>query len=608
MHYVCIHGHFYQPPRENPWLDEVEAQDSAAPYHDWNARITAECYWPNAAARILGRDDRIIAIVNNYALLSFNFGPTLCAWFARHEPELLAEIVEADRLSCERHAGHGNAVAQAYGHAILPLASPRDKITQVAWGIRDFTYRFGRRPEGMWLPETAVDTPTLEVLAAHGIAFTILAPHQAKRVRPIGQTAWEQVSANQLDTSQPYLCRLPSGNQIALFFYHGPLAQGVAFGNLLDSGAHFVERIMAAFRPDKCEPQLVHLATDGETYGHHHRFGEMALAFAIREIEQRGQARLTNYGEYLTLFRPRWEVTIAENTSWSCAHGVERWRSDCGCRMGGQEEWTQQWRAPLRAALNWLRDQLDHIFEQQSSGLLLDPWAARDAYLDVLLHRTPGQEDEFCTRYAGRQLSPDEKDVIFKLLEMQRHRLLMFTSCGWFFDEFSGLEGVQILRYAARAVELAEGFGVRLENEFIQRLRRVPSNIPAFGDGAQVYIEKVKPAKNATRRVVEQQGNRSPEDQMRLVIEEHMARLRDDPLAAEVPVVLSLLDSADRQGLHLNLWKAQTLFARICQRHLRSLLSRSHDEPVAHQLKQLRQLGERLGFAAVEGIPLEAWE
>src|SRR5215510_9708467 len=228
MRYICIHGHFYQPPRENPWLDTVEVQDSAAPYHDWNARITAECYWPNAAARLLGHSNRITAIVNNYASLSFNIGPTLCSWFARHEPQLLQQIVEADRLSQERHQGHGNAIAQAYGHAILPLCDARDKETQVLWGIRDFVHYFGRNPEGMWLPETAVDLATLEVLAAHGIRFTILAPHQAKHIRPVGQTAWRNVTAEQLDTTHPYLCRLPSGNTIALFFYHSGLARGVA--------------------------------------------------------------------------------------------------------------------------------------------------------------------------------------------------------------------------------------------------------------------------------------------------------------------------------------------------------------------------------------------
>ncbi|MBI3300756.1 MAG: DUF3488 domain-containing protein, partial [Deltaproteobacteria bacterium] len=433
MRYVCVHGHFYQPPRENPWLDAVEVQDSAVPYHDWNARITAECYWPNAAARLLGHGSRITAIVNNYASLSFNFGPTLCAWFARQAPELLNQIVAADRLSRERHAGHGNALAQAYGHAILPLCSPRDKTTQVNWGIREFVYRFGRRPEGMWLPETAVDIPTLEVLTAHDIKFTILAPHQAKRVRPVEQTTWRGVTADSLDTTRPYLCRLPSGKQIVLFFYHEGLSRGVAFEGLLNSGDRFVEQIAAAFGPDRQEPQLVHLATDGESYGHHHRFGEMALAFALYEIERRALARLTNYGEYLALQPPRWEVEVAENTSWSCVHGVERWRSDCGCKMGSHAGWTQQWRAPLRAALDWLGDEIDRLFESRGRTLLSDPWAAREDYIDVLLDRTPERVDEFCARHACKILSPSDEVQTLKLLEMQRRRDALILVCLGYF-------------------------------------------------------------------------------------------------------------------------------------------------------------------------------
>lgn len=502
MRYLCIHGHFYQPPRENPWLDTIEVQDSASPHHDWNARITAECYWPNAAAHRLGADNRITAIVNNYAALSFNFGPTLTAWLARHEPELLAQIIEADHVSCAQHTGYGNAIAQAYGHAILPLANPRDKLTQVYWGIRDFVCRFGRLPHGMWLPETAVDTPTLEALATHNIAFTILAPHQAKRVRSLGKIAWEEVNEETLNTRRPYVCRLPSGKQIVLFFYDARLARGVAFEHLLDSGERLVERLVAAFQPDTDEPQLVHLATDGETYGHHHRFGEMAVAFAIQEIERRGLARVTNYSEYLALHPPQWEVEINESTSWSCAHGIERWRADCGCRTGSLPGWTQQWRAPLRTALDWLRAEIDVLFERQAGVFLPDPWAARDTYIDVVLAPSPQNIEEFCLHYAERLLIPAERQSVLTLLELQRHRLLMFTSCGWFFDELSGLEGTQILRYAARAIELAKVCGVSLEAEFVERLRRAPSNLPEVGDGGQLYLRMVRPSRVDFSRVV----------------------------------------------------------------------------------------------------------
>jgi alpha-amylase/alpha-mannosidase (GH57 family) len=493
MRYVCIHGHFYQPPRENPWIDEVEVQDSAAPAHDWNARVTAECYWPNAAARLLGHGSRITAIVNNYASMSFNFGPTLCAWLARHDAALLQHIVEADQASRKRHHDHGNAIAQAYGHAILPLCTSRDKVTHVAWGMRDFVHRFGRKPEGMWLPETAVDTPTLEALAEQEIAFTILAPHQAKRIRQIGQTTWRSVTAEQLDTARPYLCRLPSGKSIVLFFYHGGLARGVAFEGLLNSGDRFAEQLQKAFSTETPEPQLVHLATDGESYGHHHRFGEMALAFATHALEQCQSVQLTNYGEFLALHPPSWEVEIAENTSWSCAHGIERWRADCGCHIGGQSAWTQEWRTPLRAALEWLSGEIDSFFERRGERLLADPWAARDAYIEVLLDPSPEHVDEFCGQHARKWLSPAQKVEARKLLEMQRHRLLMFTSCGWFFDEISGIEGVQILQYAARAAEVAGELGLPLEAGLVERLRQAPSNIAEIRDGGRVYIKKVKP-------------------------------------------------------------------------------------------------------------------
>jgi alpha-amylase/alpha-mannosidase (GH57 family) len=502
MRYLCIHGHFYQPPRENPWLDTIEVQDSAAPHHDWNARITAECYWPNAAAHRLGADNRIVAVANNYASMSFNFGPTLATWLERHEPELLAHVVEADRVSCRKHAGYGNAIAQAYGHAILPLANPRDKLTHVSWGIRDFVYRFGRQPHGMWLPETAADTPTLEALAAHNLMYTILAPHQAKRVRRLGHTAWESVNEETLNTRRPYLYHLPSGKQIVLFFYDARLARGVAFEHLLDSGERLVERLMAAFQADTDEPQLVHLATDGETYGHHHRFGEMAYAFATHEIERSGLARVTNYGEYLALHPPKWEVEIVESSSWSCAHGVERWRADCGCRIGSLPGWTQQWRAPLRAALDWLGAEIDVLFERQAGVFLRDPWAARDAYIYVIHDRSPQRVDEFCLQQAGRVLAPAGQRSVLKLLELQRHRLLMFTSCGWFFDELSGLEGTQILRYAARAIEIAKDFEISLEAQFVERLRSAPSNLPDVGDGGHLYLRTVRPSRVDSSQVV----------------------------------------------------------------------------------------------------------
>src|SRR5919202_166538 len=361
-HYICIHGHFYQPPRENPWLEAIELQDSAAPYHDWNARITAECYAPNAAARILDGQGRIAAIVNNYARISFNIGPTLLAWLEAQAPDTYHAMLAADRESQTRFAGHGSAIAQAYNHLIMPLATRRDKATQVIWGIQDFVHRFGRQPEGMWLPETAVDLETLELLTAHGIRFTILSPYQALRVRRIDEVAgegvapWIDVTGGRIDPSMPYIVRQPSGRAIAIFFYDAPIARAVAFEGVLARGDALADRLLGAFSAARPHPQLVHIATDGESYGHHHPHGDMALAYALAAIERQGRARLTNYGEFLALHPPAYEVAIAENTSWSCFHGIERWRHDCGCNSGGQRGWHQAWRGPLRSALDWLRD------------------------------------------------------------------------------------------------------------------------------------------------------------------------------------------------------------------------------------------------------------
>ena len=495
--YVCIHGHFYQPPRENPWLESVEQQDSARPFHDWNARITAECYGPNAAARILDREGYIRRIVSNYARISFNFGPTLLAWMETQAPEAYAAIIEADRRSAGVYSGHGSALAQVYNHLIMPLANARDQRTQVRWGIADFERRFGRRPHGMWLAETAADVPSLEALAEAGVRFTVLAPHQAKRVRPLATgkaelSKWEDVNGN-VDTRQPYRCNLPSGRTIDLFFYDGAIARSVAFDHLLDDGERFVDRIVAGF-DDRDGPQLVHIATDGETYGHHHRHGEMALAYALDTLEARGIAVITNYGEHLSRFPPTYEAEIVEQTSWSCAHGIERWQSDCGCTSSGPE-WSQDWRGPLRAALDWLRDELAELFEASASSLFGDPWAARDAFIDVVLDRSPSSLDGFLAANAKANLDPPSRVLALQLLEMQRHLLLMFTSCGWFFDELSRIEAVQILRYAGRAIQLAQDMGGGpYEEAFLVRLAEAKSNLVERGDGRQIYETEVRPA------------------------------------------------------------------------------------------------------------------
>lgn len=492
--FICIHGHFYQPPRENPWLEEVEVQDSAYPFHDWNERVTAECYAANGASRILDGAGNIERIVNNYARISFNFGPTLLAWLERHAPDVYDAVLTADRESRDRFGGHGSALAQGYNHIILPLANRRDKRTQVLWGIADFTRRFGREPEGMWLPETAVDVETLEVLAEAGIRFTVLAPHQAARVRRVGGRSWQDVSGGRIDPTTAYAARLPSGRSISVMFYDGPVARAVAFEQLLRSGEDFANRLVGTFFDGRPWTQLVHIATDGETYGHHHRFGDMALAYALELIETRKLARLTNYGEFLERFPPAHEVEIQPATSWSCAHGVERWRSDCGCNTGGHPGWSQAWRGPLRDALDWLRDTLAPLYQARTATLLREPWAARDDYIAVVLDREAGLPD-FLARHTSRTLAPAERVEVLKLLEMQRHLMLMYTSCGWFFDELSGIETVQVLQYACRALQLAEELApAGLEPRFLALLEKAPSNRSELGNGKAVYERLVRPA------------------------------------------------------------------------------------------------------------------
>ena len=488
--YICVHGHFYQPPRENAWLEKIEYQESASPYHDWNERITQECYGPNAVSRILNDEGRIVDIVNNYARMSFNFGPTLLSWLEVHRPKTYLRIIAADKESMAHFGGHGSAMAQVYNHIIMPLASRRDKETQVIWGLRDFEQRFGRKAEGMWLAETAVDTETLEVLADNGLKFTILAPRQGKQFRRIGESQWTEG----IDSKMPYLCKLPSGKEINLFFYDGDRSQAVAFKGLLKDGKEFASYLSAAF-DNRAENQLVHIATDGESYGHHHRNGDMALAYCMRFIESNNLATITNYSQYLEIEPPRYEVEIHENSSWSCVHGVERWRANCGCNSGGKAAWNQEWRAPLRESLDWLREALAKLYEESMGAYHPDPWQLRNEYIEVILDRQRETVDQFLENNFD-QLVPRERTHIMRLLEMQRQELLMYTSCGWFFDEISGIETIQILQYASRAIQLGEGESdYELEGKFEEMLSVAKSNVTQLGTGKDVYINKVKPSR-----------------------------------------------------------------------------------------------------------------
>jgi alpha-amylase/alpha-mannosidase (GH57 family) len=493
--FVCIHGHFYQPPRENPWLEAVETQDSAAPYHDWNERICAECYATNGAARIVNIKNKITRIVNNYARISFNFGPTLLSWLQENAPRTYRMVLDGEKRSRKHFKGHSSAMAQGYNHIIMPLANLRDRMTQIRWGIADYQFHYGIPPEGMWLAETAADTETLQLLAAHGIKFTVLAPHQCRRIRSLknGDTEWTETPNASVDTTRPYLVRFENGLSMAVFFYDGPRSRAIAFEGLLNSGENFAARLTGGFK-DSHDAQLAHVATDGESYGHHHKHGEMALAYTLRLLEEDKSVRLINYGGFLAQFPPEHECQVVDNTSWSCSHGIERWRSNCGCN-GGKPGWNQEWRAPLRKGLDELRDALIPLTERVGNKLFKDVWAARDAYISVVLDRTEETIEEFLREHRGRRLTADERVRALELMEMQRHTQLMYTSCAWFFDDISGIETVQIIAYAARVLQLAECvFGdaaAGLETAFLERLAEARSNDPISGDGTRLYHKKV---------------------------------------------------------------------------------------------------------------------
>jgi alpha-amylase/alpha-mannosidase (GH57 family) len=482
MRYIVVHGHFYQPPRENPWTERIDPELSARPFADWNDRIHRECYAPNQAVRIRDGKGRIEDLVSNYERLSFNFGPTLLDWMRRHRPETVEALREADKAARARE-GEGNAIAQAYNHPILPLLGRRDKRTQVRWGLAHFSHVFGRPARGMWLPETAADPETLDVLAGEGVSFTVLAPRQAKSVRNGPDASWRPATGKGV-IGRPFHCPTGPGRGISLFFYDGELAQGVAFGELLKSGEALAGAFRDAARGRPDEAPAVHVATDGETFGHHHRFSEMALAHAFRLLETEEDLRVLNYASLLEELPPREEVQITSAGSWSCSHGVERWRSDCGCSTGGEPGWNQAWRAPLREGLEYLQRGIDAAFEREGGQHFQDPWEARDAYIEVLLDATPESRRDFLARFGRR--GNDER-VAWSLLEAQRHTLLMFTSCGWFFSDLDGLEGRQVLRYAARALELIGPFvEPGLGGETRRILEGARSNAPPHRTGADL--------------------------------------------------------------------------------------------------------------------------
>lgn len=507
--YLTIHGHFYQPPRENPWIEEIELQESAQPQHDWNDRICWQCYEPNSVSRIVDNQNRILNIVNNYELMSFNFGPTLLSWMEKHAPNAYRRIIEADKNSLVLHDGHGCAIAQVYNHMILPLANLNDKYTQVIWGIKDFEKRFGRKPEGIWLAETAVDSETLEVLIDCGIKYTILSPHQAQCVRKMdGEDTWHDVSWGSIDPSMPYRYFPDEADEtkyIDLFFYDGAISKSVAFDNLLCDGNKFAYRLQDGYVEDRRHPQLVNIATDGESYGHHTKFGDMALSYVLEVKAEELGFKITNYGWFLEKFPPKFQVEIKPQSAWSCCHGVGRWVEDCGCSTGAQAGWNQKWRRPLRDALDYVRDELIKLCSSEGTKYYNDFWDARNNYIDVILDRSEESYEKFFKENAKKNLTQKEKTNAIKLMEMQRFCQLMYTSCGWFFAEISGIETTQIMKYALRAIELANEFSkTDIEKKFLSILNKAKSNIEGYGSGKDVYERFVKPSVVTIERIAAQ--------------------------------------------------------------------------------------------------------
>lgn len=498
--YLTIHGHFYQPPRENAWTGHIETQPSAAPYHDWNERIHQECYLQNTQAKWLNHQNRLIKTINNFEKISFNIGPTLMSWLEHAHPETYRAIIEADRKSVAAHHGHGNAIAQVYNHMIMPLANRRDQVTQVKWGLYDFKHRFGRDAEGIWLPETACNLETIEILIDHGVKFTILSPHQAEAVKVPDHQDWHDVSNGIINPRVPYRLSVTPDKWLSVFFYDGTIARDVAFGNLAFEASLFADRLeQAVTKGDLHHPELIHIGTDGETFGHHKAFGERALAYLFEvEAERRG-FKLVNYAEFLDFYPAKHEVKLKKGedglgTAWSCAHGLKRWHDQCGCRGDGPAAWTQHWRKPLRKALDWLRDELARVYESLAPNYLKRIWDARDEYIRMILEPTDQVKYLFFKEHASKVLSADEVTQALQLLEMQKFAMLMYTSCGWFFTELSGIETVQIIQYAARAVQLAEELTQKpLEEEFLKHLAKAKSNVPAFQNGRGVYEHLIKP-------------------------------------------------------------------------------------------------------------------
>ena len=513
--FVTIHGHFYQPPRENPWTGRVPRHEDAHPAHDWNDRITRECYRPNGWSRVLSPEGRIEDIVNNYEFLSFDFGPTLLTWLAEHAPDVYGRILEGDRRSRELQGGHGNAIAHAYNHMILPLANYRDKRTQIVWGLRDFEWRFGRRSESIWLAETAVNLETTKILIELGIRYIVLSPCQALRSRALDRRGgWTDARGGKIDPRHAYRFFLKDARKrriadrfIDVFFYDGPVAADINFQHLLRSAPTLADRITQARGAEDDPAMLMSIATDGEVYGHHEPWADMCLAYLFRREGPRRGFQFINYGRYLDLFPPTREVDLDfgehdEGTAWSCSHGVSRWERDCGCTTGGEPGWNQRWRAPLRRGFTMVRDRLVEIYLEQVSPLIKDAWAVRDDYISVLLDPSESSREAFLQRHQRKPLSGEERRVLWSLLESQRYAMLMFTSCGWFFGDISRVEAIRNMAYASMALELAGPWqAMNLESMLLEYLAEAECNPHGMGTGADVYRRFVQTERVAPETV-----------------------------------------------------------------------------------------------------------
>jgi len=493
--YICIHGHFYQPPRENPWTGKIEKQISAAPFHDWNERIFQECYKPNTEAVIINETGKVLRRVNNFENINFNFGPTLIRWIKEKHPNTFSKIIEADRKSVTVHNGHGNAIAQVYNHIIMPLATQKDRITQIKWGIKDFYHHFGRMPEGMWLAETACNDATLEALIDEKITFTILDPSQALFVRKIGTAEWIDVSGGKIDPKMPYrYFSKKSGGFIDIYFYDGPLSRNLAFDDIVYDSKMLMDRIDSVKNTDDNNSQLISIAVDGETFGHHKKFTERTIAFLLDEYAMNRGYKIVNFSEYLSYYKPEYEVLPDngprnEGTSWSCIHGVGRWKRNCGCITGGNPGWNQRWRRHLRDSLNILNAKLSVYFEIEGKKYFRNAWDARNDYIDIILDGSNSAVNNFFRKHSSGNLGKNNEETALKLLEMQKFSQLMFTSCGWFFSDISGIESRIVLEYAKRAVEIAEKLsGLDFTTELLEVLEKAKSNISEIGNGKMIYL------------------------------------------------------------------------------------------------------------------------